>query len=163
MKTNLFLICLFLLFSSSCHNVDDTRKIMQYQITIDSLKKANDGMQYQIQKLSNKIREEQAEKAEQAQKAEKAEQTRRKAHSPNGNINQAINAVKFDLKMYHPNLTYDNIRTVSKTDGTVDVLLDITNLGVFKNERDMKGYNVSTYDNGTYNINYDFGRDIIGY
>jgi len=73
---------------------------------------------------------------------------------PNGNKDAAIKAIKYQLAMYHPEVKYSSIRTVLKTNKTTDVILDIPDeiLGA-----QHKYYNVSTFDDGTYIINNEWG------
>ena len=82
MKVNSYYIIPFLFFILSCHNDEDAKKIIQQQSSIDSLLRDNNELQYQLEKLSNKILE------------DKANAARQKSHSPNGNKVAAINAVK---------------------------------------------------------------------
>lgn len=62
---------------------------------------------------------------------------------------QAIEAVKYCLKMYCPKDTYNDIRSVPKSDGTIDVVVDFKSSIGFKTTT----YNVSVYKGNEYKIN----------
>lgn len=74
---------------------------------------------------------------------------------PTGNEESAINAIKYMLKMYHPEVKYSAIRTVKQSDATVDVILDIPGEDNYH-----KYYNVSTFSDGSSSINKDWGLKI---
>ena len=62
---------------------------------------------------------------------------------------QAIEAVKYCLKMYCPKDTYNDIRSVPKSDGTIDVVVDFKSPIGFETTT----YNVSVYKGNEYKIN----------
>ena len=61
----------------------------------------------------------------------------------------AIDAVKYCLKMYEPDLKYTAIRSVPKSDGTVDVIIDYEYIGSTEHTY----YNVSVYSNNEFMVN----------
>lgn len=65
------------------------------------------------------------------------------------NEQQAVEAIKYCLKMYKPSLKYKNIRGVEKPNGTVDVIIDYIFCGTQENTY----YNVNLYNDGTFKIN----------
>lgn len=64
---------------------------------------------------------------------------------------QAVEAVKYCLKMYCPDEIYKGIRTVPKSDGTIDVIVDFKQkyTGGIGNTT----YNVTVYKGNEYKIN----------
>lgn len=66
-----------------------------------------------------------------------------------GKEQQAIEAIKYCLKMYVPDLKYKAIRSVPKSDGTVDVIIDYVYIGSTEHTY----YNVSVYSNNEFKVN----------
>ena len=62
----------------------------------------------------------------------------------------AIDAIKYCLKMYEPDLKYTNIRSVPKSDGTVDVVIDYKWAGIEEHTY----YNVTVYSNNEFKVNH---------
>lgn len=62
---------------------------------------------------------------------------------------RAIDAINYCLKMYHPDLKCSNIRSVPKSDGTVDVIIDYKWYG----EDEHTYYNVSVLPHNEYRVN----------
>jgi hypothetical protein len=62
----------------------------------------------------------------------------------------AINAIEYCLKMYEPDLKYTAIRSVPKSDGTVDVIIDYTYMGSVEHTY----YNVTVYSNKEFKVNH---------
>lgn len=62
----------------------------------------------------------------------------------------AIDAIKYCLKMYEPDLKYTNIRSVPKSDGTVDVIIDYKLYGRLDEHT---YYNVTVYSNNEFKVN----------
>ena len=60
------------------------------------------------------------------------------------NEQRAIQAVEYCLRMYKPDLKYDKIRAVPKSDGTIDVIIDYKYITGIEHTY----YNVSVYKNG---------------
>ncbi len=137
----LIILGLTIISLSSCKDYEG--QITQMEATISSLQNANNelstikvSLELKISELENEI------------------YTLRKKHakSSTGDKQAAINAIKFQLKMYHPDVKYSDIRAVSKSDGSVDVILDI--IDHFNSN---KYYNVTTYSDGSYKINKEWG------
>ena len=61
----------------------------------------------------------------------------------------AMEAIKYCLKMYVPDLKYTNIRSVPQTDGTVDVVIDYEWIG----QTEHTYYNVTVYSNKEFKVN----------
>ena len=61
----------------------------------------------------------------------------------------AVEAIKYCLKMYVPELNYTNIRSVPKSDGTIDVIIDYTLIGSVEHTY----YNVTVYPNNEFKVN----------
>lgn len=61
----------------------------------------------------------------------------------------AIDAIKYCLKMYEPDLKYTNIRSVPQSDGTVDVVIDYKWAGIEEHTY----YNVTVYSNNEFKVN----------
>ena len=61
----------------------------------------------------------------------------------------AVEAIKYCLKMYVPDLKYTNIRSVPQTDGTLDVVIDYEWCGETKHTY----YNVTVYSNKEFEVN----------
>lgn len=61
----------------------------------------------------------------------------------------AVEAIKYCLKMYVPDLKYTNIRSVPKSDGTVDVVIDYHYLGSTEHTY----YNVTVYSDKEFKVN----------
>ena len=61
----------------------------------------------------------------------------------------AVEAIKYCLKMYVPELNYTNIRSVPKSDGTIDVIIDYTLIGSVEHNY----YNVTVYPNNEFKVN----------
>ena len=139
MKTRhlFFAIPVTLLFTG-CYN--DKGEIIAQKATIDSLIQININLKAEIELKQGNI--------------EALEQQIRtlKTNTSTANEKAAIDAIKYELKMYHPDVDYSAIRTVRKSDGIVDVILDIPD--VFNSH---KYYNVSTFSDGSYKINKEWG------
>ena len=135
MKKIFFLFLPFII--SSCN--DYKTKIVAQESSIDSLKKINVSLKTEIEIKDEKIRT-LTEKTSTA------------------NEKSAIEAIKYELKMYNPDVRYTSIRTVKKSDGTIDVILDIPMVvGGEVVQHEHKYYNVSTFSDGSYKINKDWG------
>ena len=65
----------------------------------------------------------------------------------------AIDAIKYCLKMYEPDLKYTNIRSVPQSDGTVDVVIDYKWAGIEEHTY----YNVTVYSNNEFKVNSRHG------
>ena len=61
----------------------------------------------------------------------------------------AVEAIKYCLKMYVPDLKYTNIRSVPQSDGTVDVVIDYHYLGSTEHTY----YNVTVYSDKEFKVN----------
>ena len=66
------------------------------------------------------------------------------------NEQTAIEAIKYCLKMYVPDLKYTNIRSVPQSDGTVDVIIDYK---ILEDMDEHTYYNVSVYSNNEFKVN----------
>lgn len=82
------------------------------------------------------------------------------SNSTNGNDQQtvkatkeqtAVEAIKYCLKMYLPDLKYTNIRSAPKSDGTVDVIIDFKDK--YTGSAEHTYYNVSVYSNNEFKVN----------
>jgi len=62
----------------------------------------------------------------------------------------AVEAIQYCLKMYVPDLKYTNIRSVPKSDGTVDVVIDYKLYGELNKHT---YYNVTVYSNKEFKVN----------
>ena len=62
---------------------------------------------------------------------------------------QAIEAIRYCLRMYTPSLKYTAIRGMEKPDGTADVIIDYDKYGSPYHTY----YNVSTYEDGQFQVN----------
>ena len=67
----------------------------------------------------------------------------------------AVEAIKYCLKMYVPDLKYTNIRSVPQSDGTVDVVIDYHYLGSTEHTY----YNVTIYSNKEFKVNSCYGLE----
>lgn len=127
--------------NDSCNDsCNDKGEIIAKKATIDSLNQINFNLKAEI-----KIKQGDIETLEQQIRTLKTK-------TSTADEKAAIEAIKYELKMYHPDVEYSAIRTVRKSDGTVDVILDIPD--VFNSH---KYYNVSTFSDGSYKINKDWG------
>lgn len=63
----------------------------------------------------------------------------------------AVEAIKYCLKMYVPDLKYTNIRSVPKSDGTVDVIIDFKEK--YTGNIEHTYYNVTVYSNKEFRVN----------
>ena len=61
----------------------------------------------------------------------------------------AVEAIKYCLKMYVPDLNYTNIRSVPQSNGTVDVIIDYHYLGSTEHTY----YNVTVYSDKEFKVN----------
>jgi hypothetical protein len=83
---------------------------------------------------------------------QRAEQDLEDDLKPVGDVDKAVEAIVYHLKMYHPKVKYSDIRGVLKTDNTVDVIVDVNDNG-----SDQKYYTVATFSNSTYRIISEHG------
>ena len=67
----------------------------------------------------------------------------------------AVEAIKYCLKMYVPDLNYTNIRSVPQSNGTVDVIIDYHYLGSTEHTY----YNVTIYSNKEFKVNSCYGLE----
>ena len=67
----------------------------------------------------------------------------------------AVEAIKYCLKMYVPDLNYTNIRSVPQSNGTVDVIIDYHYLGSAEHTY----YNVTIYSNKEFKVNSCYGLE----
>ena len=67
-----------------------------------------------------------------------------------GKEETAVEAIKYCLKMYLPDLKYSNIRSVPQSDGTIDVIIDYKDIAGFAEHT---YYNVSVYSNNEFKVN----------
>lgn len=67
----------------------------------------------------------------------------------------AVEAIKYCLKMYVPDLNYTNIRSVPQSNGTVDVIIDYHYLGSTEHTY----YNVTVYSNKEFKVNSCYGLE----
>ena len=63
----------------------------------------------------------------------------------------AIEAIKYCLKMYVPDLNYTNIRSAPQSDGTVDVIIDYKEK--YTGSLEHTYYNVTIYSNKEFKVN----------
>lgn len=63
----------------------------------------------------------------------------------------AVEAIKYCLKMYVPDLKYTNIRSAPQSDGTVDVVIDYRTK--YTNEVEHTYYNVTVYSDKEFKVN----------
>ncbi len=63
----------------------------------------------------------------------------------------AVEAIKYCLKMYVPDLKYTNIRSVPQSDGTVDVIIDFKEK--YTGNATHTYYNVTVYSNKEFRVN----------
>ncbi|MCR4966149.1 MAG: hypothetical protein K6A41_10915 [Bacteroidales bacterium] len=84
-------------------------------------------------------------------KTEKQDETETAAVS--NKEERAMEAVKYCLKMYEPELEYTNIRTVPLSDGTVDVIIDYLWCGSTSHTY----YNVTVYSDNEFRVNSSRG------
>ena len=138
---NLLVLGLLTLGFSSCE--DYKGQIVKQQTTNDSLQAANEELVNIKISLELKVSELEDDIYTIRKKYEK---------SSTGNQQAAIAAIKYQLKMYHPDVRYSDIRAVSKSDGSIDIILDI--IDHFNSN---KYYNVTTYSDGSYRINKQWG------
>ena len=68
-----------------------------------------------------------------------------------GKEETAVEAIKYCLKMYVPDLKYSNIRSVPQSDGTIDVIIDFKEKYTGNTEHTY--YNVSVYSNNEFRVN----------
>jgi hypothetical protein len=138
---------------SSCKNDKENNKIIEQQALIENLKNENRVLQGEINKLRS-------EKEVSEPSSTNSSYTNIAYEQKNtGNQEQAKSAIRSYMESYHSGVEYDNIKAVNKTDGTVDIILDIiTHDG--SDEiwlRNKKYFNVSTYFDETYRINREWG------
>jgi hypothetical protein len=148
------LLLLSIIFFTSCKNNSEIQTIVEQQSEIEKLKTENQILQLEIEKL----------KAEENIKPNRAVNNNVSYEKRNtGNQNQAKSAIKNYMEMYHSGVEYDNLKAVNKTDGTVDIILDIITRypnGPEEGEiwlRNKKYFNVSTFSDETYKINKEWG------
>ena len=63
----------------------------------------------------------------------------------------AVEAIKYCLKMYVPDLKYTNIRSAPQSDGTVDVIIDYHEK--YTGSVEHTYYNVTVYSNNEFKVN----------
>lgn len=141
------LISINLILTSSCNNAKTNDLLIKQQFKIDSLTELANNLSMQNNEANLKI-----DSLEKVNHKNKIKNDATASNKQTGSENDAIAAIIYQLEMYHPDVKYTNIRAVKKTDGTIDVIVDIPD--VFNSH---KYYNVSTFSNGTYRINDEWG------
>lgn len=69
----------------------------------------------------------------------------------------AVEAIKYCLKMYVPDLKYTNIRSAPQSDGTVDVIIDYKEKYTKLDEHTY--YNVTVYSEKEFTVNSIYGLE----
>jgi regulator of replication initiation timing len=148
------LLLLSIIFFTSCKNNSEIQTIVEQQSEIEKLKTENQILHLEIEKLKTEENIKPSRTAKNNVSYEKRN---------TGNQNQAKLAIKGYMEMYHSGKEYNNVKAVSKTDGTVDIIFDvITRYDDGPNKgsvwlRNKKYFNVSTFGDETYKINKEWG------
>lgn len=145
-------LLLTLILSHIIISCNDKTQLTSKQLIIDSLKYENASL---VDELNQKKSYIEKLKIEMNDLSLKTQNNEKSSLQSTGDENAAILAIKYMLKMYHPEVKYSNIRTVKKYDATIDVILDIPG-----QENYHKYYNVSTFQDGSNTINSDWGLQI---
>lgn len=118
------------------------KKVQQLEKDVAELQKAV-GVTTSSDTLATSKKQKDSEQQSPSEESKKSAQENTKSVET-----QAIEAVKYCLKMYCPKDTYNDIRSVPKSDGTIDVVVD------FKSPiGSPTTYNVSVYKGNEYKIN----------
>ena len=150
-KVIIFLISVFFafIFNSCSFSVFSEQKDLQEQINqlqqeVAALQKIN-GLtpSYDIKDDTS------ASPAPAKSDATKGEDDNTAGTAKTGKEQLAIEAIKYCLKMYVPDLQYTDIRSAPKSDGTVDVIIDYKEYGDIEHTY----YNVSVYSDTEFMVN----------
>lgn len=153
MKTN-FLISFLLIFLVSCKDESQLNKIIEQQTLIEQLKLENKTLAAEVDKLNSKLADD--IQSSNSLRKNNFENNTVKTKTETTSQKQAIDAIKYHLEMYHSGVNYQNVKAVTKSDGTIDIIVDIPSK-VFPENVHKKYYNVSTYSDDTYKINREWG------
>lgn len=147
MKKIAILIPLLALVCAGCIYTNENTDVKELQEKVEQLQKDVAELQ-----KANGIKP--AAKNEEATTAKQKDVNASNPADTTSKEHEAIEAIKYCLRMYKSDLKYDKISSVSKSDGTVDVIIDYKSYGDVRHTY----YNVSVYGCGEYCV-----KDISGF
>ena len=142
MKKIAILLSALAFVSASCIYTNDNSDVKELREKVDQLQKDV----AELQEVNGITPSRQVERSG---KTSESEESKKTVKSGKPDKEQAIEAIKYCLKMYQPSLKYTGIRCVEKPNGTLDVIIDYDWCGIASNTY----YNVSMYGDGKFKVN----------
>lgn len=142
MKKNIILLAVLALVCAGCIRINESKDLQE---EVEQLKK-------DVAELQQAVGIQPVEQTDKSSTESAADKSEPKAENQTASVcneQKAIQAVEYCLKMYKPDLKYDNIRAVPKSDGTIDVIIDYKWISGIEHTY----YNVSIYKSGECRVN----------
>ena len=144
MKKNIILFAALTLVCAGCFNISDSSD--------SGLRKEVEQLKKDVAELQKAVGIQPADQSDTTSGQISADESEPKSETkaaPVNNEEKAVQAIKYCLQMYKSELKYDKIRSVPKSDGTIDVIIDYRHLGDIEHTY----YNVSVFKNGDCCVN----------